>query len=130
MTIVSHPLRMGAAGFLASIVIGCGGSAGTPSSEHTPSLASATVIVETSEFEFDPPDLTIASSGRTDITLVNKGTMVHDLTIDALEFQIQVPVGKQSSGTLRDPAAGTYEVYCAVPGHKALGMVATLVVEA
>lgn len=130
MTIVSHPLKMGAAGLLAAVVIGCGGSDATPTPEPTPSPAPAAVIVETSEFKYDPSDWTIPSSGSTDIRLVNKGIVEHDFTIDDLDFQIQVPIGKESTGTLVDPAPGTYEVYCTVPGHKAAGMVGTLVVEA
>jgi nitrite reductase (NO-forming) len=132
MSIVSHPLKLGAIGLLAAVVIGCGGSDATPTPEPTPSPApeTADLIVEASEFKYEPAELTIPSAGSTTFSLVNTGVVEHDFTIDELEFQIAVPIGRTSSGTLTDPAAGTYEFYCTVPGHKAAGMFGTLVVEA
>ena len=127
----SAMLRISALGLLAAAVIGCGGSSATPtptpSPEPTPEAAA--VVVEASEFKYVPPELTIASAGSTTIELVNKGTVEHDFTIDALDFKVAVPIGKTATGTLTDPAPGTYEFYCTVPGHKAAGMVGSLVVE-
>ena len=133
MHIASTPLKVGALGLLAAAVIGCGGSDATPTPEPTPSPApeAAALIIEASEFKFEPSELTISSAGSTTFTLVNKGVVEHDFTIDELDaFQIAVPIGRTSEGTLTDPAPGTYEFYCTVPGHKAAGMFGTLVIEA
>jgi len=104
------------------------GSNATPSPEPTPLPEAAALIVEASEFAFKPSDLTTTTAASTAITLVNKGTLEHDFTVDALDLQIAVPIGKISGGTLTDPAPGTYQFYCAVPGHREAGMVGTLVV--
>jgi len=133
MHITSTPLKVGALGLLAAAVIGCGGSDATPTPEPTPSPApeAAALVVEASEFKYEPPELTISSAGSTTISLVNKGVVEHDFTIDALDdFQIAVAIGQTEEGTLTDPAAGTYEYYCTVPGHKAAGMFGTLTIEA
>ena len=88
------------------------------------------MVIEASEFKYEPADLAISSAGSSTISLVNKGFVEHDFTIDELEFQIAVAVGETSEGTLTDVAVGSYEFYCTIPGHKAAGMVGTLTVEA
>ena len=132
MTIIPDSLKIGAVALVAVAVVGCGGTAATPTPEPSPSPApeAAGLVVEASEFKFVSPDLTIGSEGSTTITLVNKGTVEHDFTIDELEsIQIAVAVGETGEGTLTDPATGTYEFYCTVPGHKAAGMFGTIVIE-
>jgi len=132
MHIAPTPLKIGALGLLTAVVIGCGGSDATPTPEPTPSPApeAAALVIEASEFKYVPPELTISSAGSTTLSLVNKGVVEHDFTIDELDFQIAVAIGETSEGTLTDTAAGTYEFYCTVPGHKEAGMVGTLTVEA
>ncbi|MEA2026400.1 MAG: cupredoxin domain-containing protein [Chloroflexota bacterium] len=129
---IATPLKIGALGLLAALVIGCGGSDATPSPEPTPSPTpeAAALVIEASEFKYDPTDLAISSAGSSTISLVNKGFVEHDFTIDELDFQIAVVVGETSEGTLTDAAPGEYEFYCTIPGHKAAGMVGTLTVEA
>jgi plastocyanin len=129
MTTLSATLRIGALGLLAAAVVGCGGSSATPTPSPEPTPETTALVVEASEFKYAPPELTIPSSGSTIIELVNVGTVEHDLTIDALEFQVAVKIGETATGTLTDVAPGTYEFYCTIPGHKAAGMVGSLVVE-
>lgn len=129
MITLSPPLRVGALGLLAVAAIGCGGSSATPSPSPEPTPETAAIVVEASEFKYQPPELTIPSAGSTTIELVNTGTVEHDLTIDALEFQVAVKVGEAARGTLTDVDPGTYEFYCTIPGHAAAGMVGSLVVE-
>jgi nitrite reductase (NO-forming) len=62
------------------------------------------------------------------LELANRGVVVHDLTIPALGFQAAVQPGRQWTAGLRAPAAGTYEYYCSVPGHREAGMGGRLVV--
>ncbi len=131
---IATPLKIGALGLLAAVVIGCGGSDATPTPEPTPEPTptpeAAALVIEASEFKYEPTDLAISSAGSSTISLVNKGFVEHDFTIDELEFQIAVVVGETSEGTLTDVAPGSYEFYCTIPGHKAAGMVGTLTVEA
>ena len=60
----------------------------------------------------------------------NSDVVEHDYTIDDLELKIEAAVGSTGEATLTDVAAGTYRVYCTVPGHEAAGMVGELVVTA
>ena len=102
MHIAPAPLKIGALGLLAAVVIGCGGSEATPTPEPTPSPTpeAAALVIEASEFKYEPTDLAISSAGSSTISLVNKGFVEHDFTIDDLEFQIAVAVGETSDGTL------------------------------
>ncbi len=112
----------------ALIVVGCGGSSATPTPVPTPTPAPA-IVVETTEFAFAPDALTVKAGADSVIRLVNKGIVEHDLTIDALEVKIAVPIGGTTEGTLVAPTAGTYDFYCSLPGHKENGMVGKLTVE-
>jgi hypothetical protein len=68
------------------------------------------------------------------LELVNRGEDPHDLHVrpaaggaDVLALAQTAPSGvKDATGTL---AAGTYTLYCSLPGHEAAGMHATLVVQ-
>jgi plastocyanin len=71
------------------------------------------------------------AAGRAVVELQNFGEDAHNLRIertDAAGKSFDVPLAEagertSASGTL---AAGRYKVYCALPGHDALGMHATL----
>lgn len=112
-------------GTIAALVVAgslaaCGG--GSPTS---PPVA---LSIETSEFAFAPKDVVL--TGRSaNVTLVNKGTIEHDLTIDSLNVKILAPVGETGTGSLSGLAPGTYPFYCSVAGHKEAGMTGTLTVK-
>ncbi|HYO30605.1 MAG TPA: plastocyanin/azurin family copper-binding protein, partial [Thermomicrobiales bacterium] len=55
----------------------------------------------------------------------NTGNLEHDWSVDALAFSPNVRPGQTAVAELLVPA-GTYEVYCSLPGHREAGMVATL----
>jgi uncharacterized cupredoxin-like copper-binding protein len=80
------------------------------------------------DFGFRPAEIRIRAGQSVNLELANRGGVVHDLTIPALGFQAAVEPGRQSTAGLRAPAAGTYEYYCSVPGHREAGMGGRLVV--
>ena len=80
------------------------------------------------DFGFRPAEIRIRAGQPINLELANRGVVVHDLTIPALGFQAAVQPGWQSTAGLRAPAAGTYEYYCSVPGHREAGMGGRLVV--
>jgi uncharacterized cupredoxin-like copper-binding protein len=106
-----------------------GGSAGTsePAGTSGPAGTTApgkqTVKVGESEWKIVLPQTTFAPGSYTfDVT--NDGKVGHDLTVEGpggKEATPLIPAGKSASVTAKlEP--GTYDFFCAVPGHKQLGM--------
>ncbi len=109
---------------LAGALAACGGSTASPSD----AVVEATLVG--TEFAFDPNAIEVAAGSKLKITLENKGTLEHDISIDALGVMLLVPVGQTLAVTTEKPVpAGTYDFYCAVAGHKEAGMVGTLTVK-
>jgi uncharacterized cupredoxin-like copper-binding protein len=63
------------------------------------------------------------------VTITNKGQLQHDFVIDALNIKTDLLNAGDSVTVTINAAAGSYEYYCSVPGHKEAGMVGTLTVE-
>ena len=69
-------------------------------------------------------------AGDVEVTLVNDGRALHDVTFEELgdETVVSVPGGETGSGSVNlEP--GNYTYYCGVPGHRAAGMEGQLTVE-
>lgn len=107
---------------VAAFLAACGGGA-------TPTPEPPSVSIEASEFAFKPDRISGTAGQTLTIELVNKGTIEHDFTIDTLNVKLLVGVGKTGQTTTPSLTAGTYDFYCAIPGHKEAGMVGTLEVK-
>ncbi|HLE58376.1 MAG TPA: cupredoxin domain-containing protein [Candidatus Limnocylindria bacterium] len=105
---------------VSALLAACGGASSAPETTQL------TVVVK--EFTFTPAALTAPAGEQIQITVENQGVVEHDFTIDALEVKITAPVTESVSGTIGPLEAGTYEVYCSIPGHKVAGMTATLTI--
>jgi plastocyanin len=93
-------------------------------------LAGADVTVHAKDtLRFDKGEYT-AKAGTIKIGYVNDGSLTHTLLIDGHpEFStLEVTSKGQSQIGTAQLAPGTYEIYCDVPGHRAAGMQASLVV--
>jgi plastocyanin len=66
-----------------------------------------------------------AQPGTVSIAVSNHDLFWHTFTIDALHVNVDTPIGADRRVTF-SAAAGTYEFYCRVPGHRAAGMKGTL----
>lgn len=76
----------------------------------------------------DAVNLTVAPG--TTFEMISEGAAEHDFTVDALAVHVPVAPGETVEVTIpADAAPSEYEYYCSVPGHKAAGMVGTLVVQ-
>jgi plastocyanin len=74
--------------------------------------------------------ITLAVNPGATIELINEGAAEHDFVVDTLAIDVDIAPGASTTVTIpEDAALGEYEFYCSVPGHKAAGMVGTLVVE-
>ena len=79
-------------------------------------------------FEPDRIELPAGVHGVLDIATRNRDLFWHTFTIDELDVDLRVPVGARRRATF-DAPPGTYEYYCAIPGHRTLGMKGVLVVD-
>jgi plastocyanin len=103
-----------ALGTLLLALVGCGGAASQPLS------------IDATDFAFTPTSLS-AAPGTVKLTLANKGLIEHDFTIDSVNVKVHTNAGETNDGSFT-VAAGTYDYYCSIAGHKELGMVGVLTV--
>jgi len=85
-------------------------------------------VVQLADIKFIPNAFTIPANTPVVVSLVNVGVLPHNFSIDALKISVDVAPGQTRTVTI-DAAAGTYQFYCNVPGHKQAGMVGTLTVK-
>jgi uncharacterized cupredoxin-like copper-binding protein len=99
--------------------------------EHGAAAAATGKLLAVTEDEFH---VILASKkvppGSYTFVVTNKGKIQHDLAVQGGAVNTKTPLidpGKVAKLTVTLPA-GTYTLYCTVPGHRAAGMVTKLVV--
>jgi plastocyanin len=88
------------------------------------------IVIEGSEFTFDPETFTVGEGETVKIVFRNTGTMIHDFVID--EFNVatsRIAPGEEEAVEFTPNQTGSFNFYCSVGNHRALGMEGTLVVE-
>jgi nitrite reductase (NO-forming) len=110
---------------------GSGNGGGGGSTASTPSSASNQVSL--SEFKISPSAVT-ASAGAT-LSIQNTGTVAHDLVVASsaggaplVKTTLIQPGASAQLALPSSVTAGSYTIYCDVPGHKQQGMTGTLTV--
>jgi len=141
-TLVSRDMRTHRLSLLGAVVVvvaavsgGCGGYGGgsktgstyssTSSSSSSGGAVIKTVTVHETEYKLNPNTISLAKTGTYSFKDVNDGTITHALAVEGNGVDARISsVAPGSSGTLKVtlPKAGTYEIYCPIDGHKALGM--------
>ncbi|MBI2325234.1 MAG: cupredoxin domain-containing protein [Chloroflexi bacterium] len=86
------------------------------------------VRVTATEFKFSPAEITLASR-EANLSLVNKGVVLHDITIPGLGIRVVAAAGQTTTVGLRDLPAGRYAGYCGVAGHAEAGMRIAVIVQ-
>jgi plastocyanin len=81
------------------------------------------------DIDWEPKELTIPADTDVPITVVNTGVLQHNFAVDELNIESDLLNGGERTDVVVNAPAGSYEFYCAVPGHKEAGMVGTLTVE-
>ena len=91
--------------------------------------AAKTVQVQESEFKILPASVTVPH-GTVTFAVKNVGKIPHDLSISGPKLAKKTAlINPGGTATLAVTLAkGTYTLYCSVPGHRQLGMKATLTV--
>jgi uncharacterized cupredoxin-like copper-binding protein len=119
------------------LLVGCGreGSGGGGYGGNAPSGAKDSVLktirIEETEFRLEPAEITLDKPGTYVFEAVNSGDSVHALEVEGegIEEKTEEIQPGQSAELKVELAAGTYELYCPVGGHKEEGMEGTLTVK-
>jgi plastocyanin len=115
---------------LALIVAGCGGDEEPGRTVTAPANGAVRVVAK--EYSFDPSAIVVEGPGALRVTLVNEGSLAHNLKLmkdgEELGGTPAFPSGESRSARLR-VARGSYEFICTVGDHAELGMKGTLKVE-
>lgn len=94
------------------------------------------------EFHFTPTSWTVTADEEVTLTFTNDGTEEHEWVIlsepitsgdefseDLVIWEMEAAPGASAKDTFTAPAAGTYQVICALEGHFDSGMEGELTVE-
>ncbi len=91
--------------------------------------AAAPIKVNEKEFTISGVPKTLKHGVKYTVTVANKGAYPHDLLLDGkrvhdvgIHNAHAVKPGGSASFSITFPAAGKYEFYCAIKGHRAKGM--------
>jgi plastocyanin len=125
--------RAGLAGALVvgGLVLGaCGGDDGGGGSSGNPTTSADVVAHGSDDLKFDKSSYS-ATAGNISIELVDDGSQPHTLLFDdkSVQFKKLEVAGKGKTDTGQVTLQpGTYTIFCDIPGHRAAGMEAKLVV--
>ena len=101
---------------------------GTTTLELDATASTHLFTVTASNFAFAPAAMTVKKGDNVVITFKN-GDGFHDFVIDGLNVRTaQIQDGAQETVTFVADKAGTFEYYCSVGQHRAMGMKGTLTV--
>lgn len=97
--------------------------------------AEATLVIQASEFAFEPRTLELRAGVPTRVELDNRAAAVeHSLLVRAPGggdwIHLHAAANGTDADTFRIDTPGSYEVLCTIPGHTEAGMVGKLVVAA
>jgi plastocyanin len=118
-------------------VVGCGASGGGDGAEDgkAPSDAKDSVVktiqVKETEFTLNPSEITLDKPGTYVFKAVNPGNTAHALEVEGqgIEEETEEIQPGQDAELKVKLAAGTYELYCPVDGHKEEGMEGKVIVK-
>lgn len=118
-----HLAAFGVLAALGLLLAACGGS-------QSASSSGTAIKVTMTDFKFDPSTIQ-TKAGSVDFELVNSGSVAHDMVVVDSSGKVvarSALVQPKNSADFAIPnlAAGNYDFYCDVPGHKEAGMVGKL----
>jgi uncharacterized cupredoxin-like copper-binding protein len=97
--------------------------------ETAVSTQNNTLIYTTKAMRFGQTELRIKAGQEITLQLENYDMYAHSFDIDELELHVEMPANDRVTTQFTALEPGTYTIYCAVPGHRQAGMIATLLVE-
>ena len=95
----------------------------------------AAIAATTTDYAFTPASWSVAAGEEVTLTLTNAADQTHEwvilsapITLEAefteaaVIWEMEAGAGATASDTFTAPAAGTYQIICALEGHFTLGM--------
>jgi plastocyanin len=116
---------------LVAALAGCGGGGSKKQATAAPSGGGQAIQVKETEFHIAPAKITISSTGSVTFDATNAGKIDHALELEGNGVEQKIgTISPGSSGKLTVTLSkkGTYELYCPIDNHRAMGMEATVVV--
>lgn len=113
---------------LATMLTACGNTGGNGGGGSAAGCTPAESSIEVGALDqltFDA-EAYEADAGCVEITYTNEGSIAHTLLVRG-QSGFKLAIGDEDSGSI-ELDAGSYELYCDVPGHEAAGMLAELTV--
>ena len=108
-------------------VLGCGDEAEPGRTVTAPANAKLRVVSD--EYSFDPSAIVLQGAGTLSVTLVNEGSLAHNLKVfrgdEEIDGTTTLPAG-QTGSTRLNLEHGSYRIVCTVGDHEELGMKGTL----
>lgn len=91
--------------------------------------AAERIVVNASEFAFEPAKITVAPGEEVTLVLENHGALSHNLHVEGLPVATEtIQAGSATEVTFTAEESGRYTIKCTVPGHFEAGMEGQLVV--
>lgn len=113
-----------AVGALVVVLVVAGVAAAAASNSTIPTNA---IVISVTNARYSTTTLT-ASQGTVTVDFANNDLFWHTFTVPALGVDIRSPVKGHRQATFT-AAPGSYEFFCAIPGHKQAGMRGTLIIQ-
>jgi plastocyanin len=117
-------IARGVAALALAVILALGGVAAATASSGT--LSGKALVVSATNARFSATTLT-ADHGTVTIDFTNNDLFWHTFTVPTLGIDIRTPVKGHGQVSVNAPP-GSYEFFCAIPGHKSIGMRGTLTV--
>jgi len=104
-------------------------TAGETAGNGRTASAAEHVTITATEFSFDPAKVTVPEGTPVTVILENAGELAHNLVVERLDVSTRtIQPDERDRVTFTPASAGSYLLYCDVPGHREAGMTATLTV--
>ena len=127
-SVTPSPITPAASAPTASSPTASAAAASAPTASASTAANATPITVR--DFKFDTPD--VAVTGEVVLAVTNAGPTIHDLSIrdssGTLVGETADLTAGQSETLTVDLPAGTYTMFCALPGHESLGIKGTLTV--
>jgi uncharacterized cupredoxin-like copper-binding protein len=110
------------------LVAACSGGATSTGASAADGKVTLTAL---DTMKFTPANITVKAGQPVQLTLENKGKVVHDVLVDAAGQPVAIAVqpGDQGTASFTITQPGTYGFYCAQAGHREAGMKGTITVQ-